>query len=90
MYAGPDFPPGSGGGPGFPPVEPAPPRIPTSLHLAMLLFPLTAGVLTGAAIPLVLAFDAEPGWQGIGSATFAALLLAAPAAHLLAKRLLRC
>jgi len=56
----------------------------------MLLFPLTAGVLTGAAIPLVLAFDAEPGWQGIGSATFAALLLAAPAAHLLAKRLLRC
>lgn len=89
MYAGPEFPPWTGGGPGSPPVEPAPRRIPLSLHLAILLFPLTAGVLTGAAIPLVLACHTEAGWRGLGSATLVALLLAAPVAHLLAKRLLR-
>jgi hypothetical protein len=55
----------------------------------VLLFPLTAGVLTGAAIPLVLAVDAQAGWRSLGSASFTALLLAAPVAHLLAKRLLR-
>jgi hypothetical protein len=60
-----------------------------SLQLAVLLFPLTAGVLTGATLPLLLAVDPEVDWHGLASGTCTALLLAAPAAHWLASRLLR-
>lgn len=65
----------------------AKPRL--SLHLAVLLFPLTAGVLTGATLPVLLALDPQVGWVGLRAGTCLALLLAAPAALCLATRLLR-
>jgi hypothetical protein len=58
-----------------------------ALQLGLLLYPLTSGVLTGAAMPLLLALDPQAGWDSLLAATGAALLLAAPAAHWLAFRL---
>ena len=93
MYAGPEFPPWNGPGPGSGPAAPEPPAQrrarPLVLHLALLLFPLTAGVFTGAVVPLLLALDAEAGWNSLLMGSAAALLLAAPAAHWLAVRLLK-
>lgn len=87
MYRAPDIPPWNPPRPAQP-HGPAPRPHALGLHLALLLFPLTAGVLTGAAVPLVLVLHPGAGWQGIGGATLAALLLSAPAAHRLAVRLL--
>lgn len=93
MYAGPEFPPWNGPGPGSGPTKPdRPPQRRARLlvlHLALLLFPLTAGVFTGAAIPLLLSLDPEAGWDSLLMGSGAALLLAAPAAHWLAVRLLK-
>jgi hypothetical protein len=60
-----------------------------ALHLGLLLYPLTAGVFTGAAMPLLLALEPQPSSDSLLTAVGAALLLAAPAAHWLAVRLLR-
>ena len=87
MYRTPDIPPWTPPSPARP-QGPVPGARALGLHLALLLFPLTAGVLTGAAVPLVLAFHPGAGWHVIGGTTLAALLLAAPTAHLLALRLL--
>ena len=87
MYRAPDIPPWNLPGPAQPQGA-VPGARALGLHLALLLFPLTAGVLTGAAVPLVLMLHPGAGWPGIGGATLGALLLAAPAAHLLALRLL--
>jgi hypothetical protein len=92
MYAGSDHPAWRSPGPGQPATPVPDGRVPArrlGLLLALLLFPLTAGVLTGAAVPLVLALDPAAGWNELGLATFLALLLAAPAAHGLAAILLR-
>lgn len=92
MYAGPEHPAWRAPGPGHP--APPPPQGPPQprrlcLLLALLLFPLTAGLFTGAVVPLVLAFHPHAGWASFGPATAAALLLAAPTAHALAAALLR-
>jgi hypothetical protein len=89
MYAGSDHPPWNGAGPGMPPPPSLPPQGRLRLHLAVLLFPLTAGVLTGAAMPLLLTLDPQADWESLLMGTLAALALAAPAAHWLAARLLR-
>ncbi len=89
MYAGPDHPPWNGACPGMPPPSPELPTPRLRLHLAILLFPLTAGVLTGAAMPLLLTLDPQADWESLLLGTLAALALAAPAAHWLAARLLR-
>jgi hypothetical protein len=91
MYAGSDPPawpaPGPGRGP-EPALGPQPSRR-LGLLLAVVLLPLTAGVLTGIAVPLVLALQPDAGWAQLGPASLAALLLSAPAAHGLAALLLR-
>ncbi len=92
MYAGPDHPPWNGPGPGPGPAQPSPTHSASgrlALHLGLLMYPLTSGVLTGAVMLLLLMLHPQPGWDILLTATGAALLLAGLAARWLALRLLR-